>query len=110
MTANYYKSYGTMRHVRSHWQEYTLHIFPLAPKVWKIGDPKWLTRVREQVYTCRPDLVVIDQSWSAVGRGMTDKQNGMTIRLTLCERDAKIVATKCHVLRLKCTKSFVVSA
>ena len=69
---------------------------PLAPKVREIGDPKRLTRVRGQVYTCRPNLVVIDQSWWAVGRGMTgrhpdrqtDKQNGMTIRLTLCERDA----------------------
>ena len=36
-----------------------LHIFPLAPKVWEIGDPKRLTRVR-------PNLVV--------GRGMTDRQ------------------------------------
>jgi len=40
-----------------------LHIFPSGTKVWEIGDPKRLTRVRGQVYTCRPHLVVIDQSW-----------------------------------------------
>ena len=40
-----------------------LHIFPLAPKVWETGDPKRLTRVRGQVYNCRLNLVVIDQSW-----------------------------------------------
>ena len=56
------QSYGTMRHVRLEIGE-ILHIFPLAPKVWEIGDPKRLTRVRGQVYTCRPNLVVIDQSW-----------------------------------------------
>jgi len=47
--------------------------FPLAPKVWETGDPKRLTCVRGQVCTCLPNLVVIDQSWQAVGRGMTDR-------------------------------------
>jgi len=54
------KSNGTMRHVRSGKNTRLigkiLHIFPLAPKVWDIGDPKRLTRVR-------PNLVVIDQLW-----------------------------------------------
>jgi len=36
------KSYGTMRHIRLEISE-ILHIFPLAPKVWEIGDPKRLT-------------------------------------------------------------------
>ena len=65
-----YKSYGTMHHFHS---GKILHIFPLAPKVWEIGDPKRLTRVRGQVYTCQPNLVVIDQLWQAVGLGMTDR-------------------------------------
>ena len=93
------KSYGTMRHVRSGENTHCRRVgnrrnfayfFPLAPKVWEIGDPKRLTRVRGQVPTkfgCDRSIVV-----GCVGRGMTDrrtdKQNGMTIRLTLCERDA----------------------
>jgi len=54
MTIMLDKSYGTMRHVRS--GKNTRIFFPLATKVWEVGDPKRLTRVR-------PNLVVIDQSW-----------------------------------------------
>jgi len=56
-----------MRHVRSGKNTRCI-FFHLAPKVWEIGDPKRLTRVRE------PNVVVINQSWLAVGRGMTDRQ------------------------------------
>ena len=70
------KSYGTMRHVRSGKKTRCI-FFPLAPKVWEIGDPKRLTRVRSIVVGCRSRNDI-----------QTDKQNGMTIRLTLCERDA----------------------
>jgi len=69
---------------RSQWQEYA-HIFP-SGTVWEIGDPKRLTRVRG------PNLVVIDRSIVVGCRSRNDRQrdkrSGMTIRLTLCERDA----------------------
>jgi len=44
-----------------------LHIFPSGTESMGDRDPKRLTLVR-------PNLVVIDQSWWAVGRGMTDRQ------------------------------------
>jgi len=53
------------------------HFSPWHRK-YGIGDPKRLTWIRGQVYTCRPNLVVIDQSWWAVGRGMTDKTDRQT--------------------------------
>ena len=52
-----YKSYGTMRHVRS---GEILHIFSSGTE--SMGD-----RGSKKAYTgpriCRPNLVVIDQSW-----------------------------------------------
>jgi len=60
MTVFYNKSCGTMRHVRS---GKILHIFPSGTESMGDRDPKRLTRVRGQVYTCPPNLVVIDQSW-----------------------------------------------
>ena len=70
-----------------------LHIFPLAPKVWEIGDPKKLTRVRGQdlptKFGCDRSIVVGCRSRNDRQTDrQTDKQNGMTIRLTLCERYA----------------------
>jgi len=82
-----------------------LHIFPLAPKVWEIGDPKRLTRVRGQVayiylptkFGCDRSIVVSCRSWNDRHTSrQTDKQNGMTIRLTLCERDATHVYAVVH--------------
>jgi len=77
-----------MRHVRS--GKNTRIFFPLAPKVWETGDPKRLTRVRGQVYL--PTKFGCDRSIVVGCRSRNDRQtgklNGMTIRLTLCERDA----------------------
>jgi len=40
-----------------------LHIFPSGTESMGDRGSKRLTRVRGQVYNCRPNLVVIDQSW-----------------------------------------------
>jgi len=74
---------------RSQWQEYA-HLFPLAPKVWDIGIQKGLHGSEDLSTKCGCDRSVVvgcrlrnDRQTSR----QTDKQNGMTIRLTLCERD-----------------------
>jgi len=40
-----------------------LHIFPSGTQSIGARDPKKLTRVRGQVCTCIPNLVLIVQSW-----------------------------------------------
>jgi len=77
-----------MARSRSQWQEYAideiLHIFPSGTE--SMGD-----RGSEKAYTgprkfgCDRSIVVGCRSRND---RQTDKQNGMTIRLTLCERDA----------------------
>jgi len=70
---------------RSQWKEYAIGLHGSEDRYMYIGLPAW-----------RPNLVEIDQSWYVGCRSrndrqtsrQTDKQNGMTIRLTLCERDA----------------------
>jgi len=84
---------------RSEWQEYAYVkfciFFPLAPGVWETGDQKGLhTCPRTGIYLptefgCDRSIVVGCRSWNDWETSrQTDKQNGMTIRLTLCERDA----------------------
>ena len=51
-----------------------LHIFPLAPTVWEIGDPKRLTRVRGQVYIYLPTKFGCDRSIVLGCRSRNDRQ------------------------------------
>ena len=79
------KSYGTMRHVRLEIDE-ILHIFPSGTEsMGDRGSKKAYTGPRTGIYL--PTKFGCDRS-IVVGCRQTDKQNGMTIRLTLCKRDA----------------------
>jgi len=75
---------------RSQWQEYA-HIFPSATEsMGDRGSKKAYTGPRTGIYL--PTKSGCDRT-VVVGRRsrndrQTDKHNGMTIRLTLCERDA----------------------
>ena len=75
---------------RSQWQEYVLeigdilHIFPSGTQsMGDRGSKKAYTGPRTDIYL--PTKFGCDRQ--------TDKQNGITIRLTLCERDA---TDQCH--------------
>jgi len=84
---------------RSQWQEYALeineilHIFSSGTQsMGDSGPKKAFTGPRTGMYLptkfgCDRSIVVGSRSWND---RQTDKQNGMTIRLTLCERDAII--------------------
>ena len=77
------KSYGTMRHVRLEIGE-ILHIFPPATKsMGDRGSKKAYTGPRK--FGCDWSIVVGCRSRND---RQTDKQNGIAIRLTLCQRDA----------------------
>ena len=86
-----------MRHVRSGKNTRCI-FFPLAPKVWEIGDQKGLHGSEDRYIPANQIWLWCD--WSIVvgcrsrndwqTSRQTDKQNGMTIGLTLCERDTKI--------------------
>jgi len=85
------KSYGMMRHVRS---GNILHIFPSGTKnMGDRGSKKAYTGPRTGIYLptkfgCDQSIVVGCRSRNDRQTSrQTDKQNGMTIRLTLCERD-----------------------
>jgi len=79
-----------MRHVRMEIGE-ILHIFPSGTEsMGDRGSKKAYTGPRTGIYLptklgCDRSIVVGCRSWN---ERQTDKQNGMTIRLTLCERDA----------------------
>jgi len=79
-----------MRHVRLEIGE-ILHIFPSGiESMGYRGSKKAYTGPRTGIYLptkfgCDRSVVVGGRSWND---RQTDKQNGMTIRLTLCECDA----------------------
>ena len=95
-----YKSYGTMRHVRSGNNTRIgeiLHIFPLGSGTDSMGDrgsKKAYTGSRTGIYLptkfgCDRSIVVGCRSRNDRQTSrQTDRQNGMTITLTLCERNA----------------------
>ena len=90
------QTYGTMRHVRLEMGE-LLHIFPSGTEsMGDRGSKKAYTGPRTYLPTkfgCDRSIVVGCRSRND---RQTDKQNGMTIRLTLCERDATDKQTNKH--------------
>ena len=99
MTNNHNKSYGTMRHVRSGknirvGNRRNFAYFPSGTQsMGDRGSKKAYTGSRTGIYL--PTKFGFDRSIMIGCRSrndrQTDKQNAMTIRLTLCERDAKVI-------------------
>jgi len=102
MTKKTNKSYGTMRHVRS---GKNTHYRRNLSSLW---HRKYGRQGSKKAYTGGEDRYIpADQIWLwSINRGrlyrsrndrqtsrQTYKQNGMTIRLTLCERDAIMHST-----------------
>jgi len=81
------KSYGTMRHVRS--GKNTRCIFSLWHRKYGRQGIQIGLHGSEDKFGCDRSIVVGCRSWNDRQTSrQTDKQNRMTIRPTLCERDA----------------------